>query len=129
MPGSEESSGKPWWLKYWPAMVLALIGYVPVCVTSGGRWLDATTAYVLLVTLVVLWWYAHWTKRLAEIGQEQGEHSLTLRHESNKPFVVLERVTDPDRGGLVPLRGAQRRPRHRRERLSRRAQSSHRRYH
>lgn len=103
MPGQPQSSTRPWWRSWW--ILVAIVGWAAVVVWSDKK-LEATATYVYFVTLVVLWWYAHLTSRLADVGQQQValgrqqvEHGYTLRHESNKPFVVLERERDPSREG------------------------------
>ncbi len=103
------------WLKiYWLQLVLAVVVYALLGAAffyiskTPDQWFDFTTGYLLFINLLVLWWYAHTTKRLAETGQKQVEAAqnqyalgLTLRRESNKPFVVLERIIDRDKPGYA----------------------------
>ena len=88
----------PAWLRtYGRALSFAILGLVFVLSPAAlfpchVKWTEATNGYILFVTLVVLWWYAQLTHRIAENG-------VTVRAEANKPFVVLERSLDPDRPG------------------------------
>jgi hypothetical protein len=87
----------PWLPTYGLAVAVAVLGYVATVLSlvlffPKADKIAVTDAYVTIVGLVVLCWYAHLTRRIAETG-------VTVREEANKPFVVLERGTDPDRPG------------------------------
>lgn len=102
-----DSSDEIWWQAYWVQVVALVVGYsVLLCALFRfgiqSRWAEISLAYFAVANLIVLWWYAHNTKqqvkigqRQVETGQQQYELGLRLRRESNKPFVVLERITKP----------------------------------
>jgi hypothetical protein len=111
---SDQRVGSSWWHLYSKPLGLTLLGYVALLLVLFGTgqlketWSNLTTAYFLIANLIVLWWYAHQTRLQAEaagaqvtVGLQQYELALRQRQESNKPFVVLERMTDPDRQGFV----------------------------
>jgi hypothetical protein len=71
-------------------VVLAIVFYAG----AGSKWAEITTAYFAIANLLVLWWYAHNTRQQVEVGLQQYELAFRQRRETNKPFVVIERVTD-----------------------------------
>jgi hypothetical protein len=98
---------RPWWRRNLHLALLTACGYgvlvlivwrVQVPAREWNSLMNATTAYLLLLNLLVLWWYAHLTAQTADAAGRQAratKHQLRLleedREESSKPIVFTDR--------------------------------------
>ena len=93
----------------WLAIELAFELLRPRGLTFDGLWqarLGIATGVLLLANLVVVWWYADLTRRLAESSSEQVEMGRDQREHERMPCVVVEWQYLPPR--IMPRPGGDR---------------------
>jgi hypothetical protein len=87
---------KSWWQRH--RILLGLVVALYVVLLFGlrwagvlsGQWTNATTAYFVVANLIVLWWYADTTQRLAEMAEGQLQFQVSQWRVLNKPIVFFD---------------------------------------